>query len=106
MKSLITLLASLALSFAAEHPPLSNGSDGLLECKLLGFGDSLDCSTCKSFEDIVADQSKSILCYGTAYIHQYLNTPYYPRACCCQAKVYGIIRHTRHTIYLCCPGLA
>lgn len=70
---LITLLVSLVLSFAAEVPPLSDDSDELLECKLLGFGEMLSCSTCKKFEDVVADQRKPALLW-------YSSSPMIPKS--------------------------
>lgn len=48
---LATLLTSLVVSFS------SSGGEEVLEkeCELLGYGESLRCSTCKHFEEIIAD---------------------------------------------------
>ncbi|CAM9280438.1 unnamed protein product [Pylaiella littoralis] len=62
MKTLAALLVWFILSSAADVPTLSDRSDELLECKLLGFGDMLACSTCTSFAEIVADRSLTNEC--------------------------------------------
>ena len=51
MKMRLATLASLVVSFA------SGGGEDLLEkeCELLGYGESLRCSSCKHFEEILAD---------------------------------------------------
>lgn len=52
---LATLLTSLVVSFA------SGGSEELLEkeCEQQGYGELLRCSSCKHFEEIIADPSES-----------------------------------------------
>lgn len=55
------LVASLILSFAAEaFPEPSDDVDIAEKCRALGFSSKLVCSTCKSFEDIVADEGKIV----------------------------------------------
>lgn len=52
---LTTLLVSLVLSFA--EVPRSDGELEQQQCNELGFT-SVACSTCKRFEEIVADESE------------------------------------------------
>eukprot|EP00752_Nemacystus_decipiens_P001792 g1731.t1 len=55
---LATLLASLVVSFT------SGGGEEFLEkeCELLGYGESLRCSSCKHFEEIIADPGLTTEC--------------------------------------------
>lgn len=96
MKTLAALLVWFILSSAADVPTVSDRSDELLECKLLGFGDMLACSTCTSFAEIVADRSKPLFMYaalGTSVQQHITSTAaaaciipfsnYLSKACCC-----------------------
>ncbi|CAN0285713.1 unnamed protein product [Hapterophycus canaliculatus] len=57
------LIALLTLSSAAEASSVSSGDGNLAEkCRAFGFSSKLACSTCKSFEDIVADEALTDEC--------------------------------------------
>ncbi|CAM9927198.1 unnamed protein product [Scytosiphon promiscuus] len=53
----------ILLSFAAEASPVASVDGDLQEkCRVLGFSSMLACSTCKSFEEIVADEALTDEC--------------------------------------------
>lgn len=50
------LLTSLVASLAS-----GGGEEVLEECELLGYGESLRCSSCKRFEEILADPGEILV---------------------------------------------